>query len=143
MISAPAPAGTLLVGAAALIDRDGRVLLAQRPEGKDHAGLWEFPGGKIEANETPEAGLIRELREELGVEPCHTCLEPFAFSTRIIAPGRAILLALFVARRWDGIATAHEHQALAWVRPGEMSRRPMPPADQDLARRLRDRLAPA
>ena len=128
----------ILVVAAALVDGDGRVLLARRPEGKAHAGLWEFPGGKVEAGESPEAALVRELREELGVEPCAECLEPFAFASEPL-DGDHLLLLLFVCRRWDGFVKPLEGQTLAWAFPGEFARYDMPPADKPLAAALLDR----
>ena len=130
----------LLVAACALVDSDGRVLIAQRPEHKAHGGLWEFPGGKIEPGETAEACVVRELREELGVEPCERCLQPFAFASLTLEDGRAMLMPLFVCRQWDGFAQAREHQNLAWVRPDQLSRYAMPEADKPLAAELRDRL---
>ena len=133
----------LLVAACALVDADGRVLIAQRPEHKAHGGLWEFPGGKVEPGETPEACVVRELREELGVEPCERCLEPFAFASSPLGAGRAILMPLFVCRTWDGFAQALEHQALKWTRPDALSQYPMPEADRPLAAALRDRLTGA
>lgn len=130
----------LLVVACALVDPDGRVLLAQRPEGKAHAGLWEFPGGKVEAGESPEQALVRELREELGIEPCEQCLQPFAFASEHREDGGHILMPLFVCRRWDGFINPTEAQQIAWVRPAQFSQYPMPPADVPLAAELRDRL---
>lgn len=145
----------LLVAAAALLDADGRVLLAQRPVHKTHGGLWEFPGGKIEPGETPEAGLIRELREELGVEPCPTCLEPFAFASSAIhrtaramqgEPAGAddasvdIVLLLYACRRWDGIAEGREGQAIVWLPRERLHERPMPALDRELAAAVRERL---
>ncbi len=138
----PRPARVLYVAACALVDRDGRVLLAQRPEGKAHAGQWEFPGGKIEDGETPEAALIRELREELTVEPCETCLEPFAFASRAY-PDFHLFMPLFVCRRWDGFVRPTEGQNVTWVPPNEIARFDMPPADRDLAGAVMDRLSGA
>ncbi len=132
----------LLVAACALIDSDGRVLLARRPEGKALAGLWEFPGGKIEPGESPEAALIRELREELAVEPCAECLEPFAFASEP-QETRHLLLTLFACRRWDGFVTPLEGQELAWSRTDRLQDFAMPPADVMLAAAVRDRLAGA
>lgn len=132
----------LLVAACALIDSDGRVLLARRPEGKALAGLWEFPGGKLEPGESPEQALLRELREELAVEPCEECLEPFAFASHA-QPDRHLLLTLFVCRRWDGFATPLEGQELTWVRPDRLHQFAMPPADVELAAAVRDRLSGA
>ncbi|MEQ8434150.1 MAG: (deoxy)nucleoside triphosphate pyrophosphohydrolase [Oceanicaulis sp.] len=133
----------LLVAACALIDADGRVLIARRPEGKAHAGFWEFPGGKIEAGESPEQALIRELREELGVEPCEQCLQPFAFASERIEDGRVLLMPLFVCRRWDGFVDPKEGQEIKWVRPDKLSSYNLLPADRPLAAELRDRLTRA
>jgi 8-oxo-dGTP diphosphatase len=127
----------VLVSAVALIDPDGRVLLAQRPEGKSMAGLWEFPGGKVEPAETPEAALIRELKEELGIDTWQSCLAPLTFASHAY-PEFHLLMPLFVCRRWQGTATPHEGQALAWVRPGSLRDYPMPPADLPLVAILRD-----
>ena len=142
--AAPAPAEAaaggarlLLVSACALIDGDGRVLLARRPEGKPLAGLWEFPGGKVKAGETPEAGLIRELREELGVDVSEACLAPFTFASHDYGAFH-LLMPLFLCRRWEGTPTAREGQALAWVRPNRLSDYSMPPADRPLVALLRD-----
>jgi 8-oxo-dGTP diphosphatase len=115
------------------------VLIARRPEGKSMAGLWEFPGGKVEAGETPEAALIRELREELGVEPCERCLQPFAFASHAY-DGFHLLMPLYVCRRWDGVVRPLEGQAVAWVYPKQLDDYPMPPADEPLVRELQDRL---
>ncbi|MEO1039795.1 MAG: (deoxy)nucleoside triphosphate pyrophosphohydrolase [Pseudomonadota bacterium] len=130
----------LLVAACALVDADGRVLIAQRPEDKAHGGLWEFPGGKVEPGETAEACVVRELREELGVEPCERCLQPFAFASLRLEDGRPMLMPLFVCRQWDGFPQPREHQQLAWVRTEHLSRYAMPEADKPLAAELRDRL---
>jgi 8-oxo-dGTP diphosphatase len=127
----------LLVTAVALIDRDGRVLLAQRPEGKSLAGLWEFPGGKVEPGETPEAALIRELHEELGIDTWASCLAPLTFASHSY-PDFHLLMPLFACRKWQGIVTAREGQRLAWVRPRDMKDYPMPPADLPLIPILRD-----
>lgn len=127
----------LLVAAVALIDRDGRVLLAQRPEGKSMAGLWEFPGGKVEAGETPEAALIRELHEELGIETWCSCLAPLTFASHAYDRFH-LLMPLFACRRWGGIAKAREGQTLAWVRPEKLRDFSMPPADVPLIPILRD-----
>jgi len=116
------------VAACALIDADGRVLLAQRPEGKSMAGLWEFPGGKIEAGETPEQSLIRELEEELGIVVKEACLAPLTFASHSY-PDFHLLMPLYVCRRWEGTVTAREGQQLAWVRPNRLRDYPMPPAD--------------
>ena len=129
----------LLVSAVALIDTDGRVLLAQRPEGKSMAGLWEFPGGKVEPAETPEAALIRELHEELGIATWQSCLAPLTFASHTYADFH-LLMPLFACRRWDGVARGREGQALAWVRPEKMRDYPMPPADLPLVSTLRDLL---
>ena len=130
----------LLVAACALIDPDGRVLIARRPEGKAHAGAWEFPGGKIEQGETPEQALIRELREELGVEPCEQCLQPFAFASHPLDAARHMLMPLFVCRRWDGFIDPKEGQEIAWVRPDKLADYALLDADKPLAAELRDRL---
>ncbi len=127
----------LLVSACALIDGDGRVLLARRPEGKPLAGLWEFPGGKVAPGETPEAGLIRELREELGVEVSEACLAPFSFASHDYGAFH-LLMPLFLCRRWEGVPAAREGQALAWVRPNRLGEYAMPPADRPLVALLRD-----
>jgi len=127
----------LLVAAAALIDVDGRVLICQRPPGKALAGLWEFPGGKVEAGETPEACLIRELNEELGIIVNQSCLAPFVFATHGYETFH-LLMPLFLCRRWEGLVTAREHTALAWVKPARLTEYPMPPADAPLVAWLRD-----
>lgn len=127
----------VLVSAVALIDPDGRVLLAQRPEGKSLAGLWEFPGGKVEPSETPEAALIRELHEELGIETWHSCLAPLTFASHSYDTFH-LLMPLFACRRWNGIVRGKEGQALAWVRPEKLRDYPMPPADLPLIPILRD-----
>jgi 8-oxo-dGTP diphosphatase len=127
----------VLVSAVALIDADGRVLLAQRPEGKSLAGLWEFPGGKVDPGETPEAALIRELREELGIETKASCLAPLTFASHSYDDFH-LLMPLFACRRWEGIATEREGQTLAWVRPEKLRDYPMPPADIPLIPILRD-----
>jgi 8-oxo-dGTP diphosphatase len=132
------PGGRIvLVAAVALIDPDGRVLLAQRPEGKVMAGLWEFPGGKIEPGESPEQALIRELHEELGIETWTSCLAPLTFASHAYEDFH-LLMPLFACRRWQGILTAREGQRFAWVRPKEMWNYPMPPADLPLIPVLRD-----
>ena len=127
----------VLVVACALVDGDGRVLICQRPEGKSLAGLWEFPGGKVEAGETPEDALIREMKEELGVTINRACLAPFVFASHAYE-GFHLLMPLYLCRRWEGFVQRLEHKALAWVRPGEMSAYPMPPADEPLVAYLRD-----
>ena len=129
----------LVVSAVALIDGDGRVLLTRRPAGKPLAGLWEFPGGKLHAGETPEAALIRELDEELGIDTAASCLAPFAFASHAYAAFH-LLMPLFVCRVWKGIPRSREGQALAWVRPAGMAAYPMPPADVPLVAMLRDLL---
>jgi 8-oxo-dGTP diphosphatase len=134
------PAGArriLLVAACALVDGDGRVLLARRPEGKPLAGLWEFPGGKVHAGETPEAALIRELQEELGIGVAEACLAPFAFASHGYEAFH-LLMPLYLCRRWEGMVTGREGQALAWVRPNKLAEYPMPPADKPLVALLRD-----
>jgi len=133
--------GLLLVGACALVDPDGRVLIARRPEGKPLAGEWEFPGGKVETGESPEAAVVRELREELGVEPCEQCLQPFAFASQTLEDGRHLLMPLFVCRRWDGFVDPKEGQQIAWVRPERLNDYDLLAADRPLAAELRDRLA--
>ena len=127
----------LLVTAVALIDAEGRVLLAQRPPGKSLAGLWEFPGGKVDPGETPEQALIRELHEELGIDTWKSCLAPLTFASHSYDEFH-LLMPLFACRRWDGIATGREGQALAWVRPNHLRDYPMPPADLPLIPILRD-----
>jgi 8-oxo-dGTP diphosphatase len=129
----------VLVAAVALIDADGRVLLARRPEGKAMAGLWEFPGGKVYEGEAPEAALIRELKEELGVDTAESCLAPFAFASHRY-PDFHLLMPLYVCRRWSGTPTALEGQELAWVRPQRLGDYPMPPADRPLVALLQDLL---
>ena len=138
--AAEAPAKPIiLVAAVALIDADGRVLLAQRPDGKAMGGLWEFPGGKVEAGETPEAALIRELREELAIETVSSCLAPLTFASHSYDDFH-LLMPLFACRRWQGQPQAIEHQALRWVRPMRLADYPMPPADVPLVAMLRDLL---
>ena len=129
----------VLVAAVVLIDPDGRVLLAERPEGKHLAGLWEFPGGKLQPGETPEAALIRELAEELGIDVHASCLAPFTFASHAY-PDFHLLMPLYVCRRWTGIVTARENQRLKWVRPARLGEYPMPPADKPLVAMLRDLL---
>ena len=129
----------LLVAACALVDADGRVLLAQRPEGKQLAGLWEFPGGKVEPGETPEQCLIRELHEELGIETEIPCLAPLTFASHSYDDFH-LLMPLFVCRRFRGIAQPREGQGLKWVRPRQMRDYPMPPADAPLIQFLIDLL---
>jgi len=127
----------LLVAAAALVDRDGRVLIAKRPIGKSMAGLWEFPGGKVESGETPEECLIRELDEELGIKVTGPCLAPFVF-TSYGYESFHLLMPLYLVRRWEGFVAAREHEAIAWVKPERLSDYPMPPADEPLTAWLRD-----
>lgn len=122
---------TMIVVAAALVDSDGRVLLQQRAPGRQMAGLWEFPGGKIEQNELPEAALVRELREELGIDTDTACLAPAAFASAP-AGARHMLLLLYTCRKWQGTARPLDASALKWVRPREMFVLPMPPADKPL-----------
>ena len=129
----------ILVVACALIDPDGRVLLAQRPPGKAMGGLWEFPGGKVEPGETPEATLIRELAEELGIAVKEACLAPFTFASHAYTDFH-LLMPLYVCRRWNGAPQALEHAALRWVRPKDMGDYPMPAADLPLVPMLRDLL---
>ena len=121
----------LLVVACALVDSDGRVLIAQRPEGKSLAGLWEFPGGKMESGETPEETLVRELREELGIETKPACLAPLTFASHSY-DGFHLLMPLYVCRRFEGIPQPLEAQALKWVKPNKLRDYPMPPADAPL-----------
>jgi 8-oxo-dGTP diphosphatase len=135
----------VLVSAVALIDRDGRVLLAQRPEGKAMAGLWEFPGGKIESGETPEAALIRELHEELGIDTAASCLAPLSFASHGYAatqmhPAFHLLMMLYVCRRWQGHPQPVEGGQLKWVRPQQLRDYPMPAADIPLIAALQDLL---
>ncbi|MCB2129310.1 MAG: (deoxy)nucleoside triphosphate pyrophosphohydrolase [Rhodobacteraceae bacterium] len=127
----------ILVSAVALIDSDGRVLLSQRPEGKSLAGLWEFPGGKVEPGETPEAALIRELFEELGIDTWKSCLAPLSFASHSYESFH-LLMPLFACRKWKGIPQAREGQKLAWVRARDLASYPMPPADIPLIPILRD-----
>jgi 8-oxo-dGTP diphosphatase len=129
----------VLVVAVALVDADGRVLLAQRPEGKSMAGLWEFPGGKVHDGETPEAALIRELKEELGIDVTESCLAPFTFASHRYERFH-LLMPLYVCRRWQGMVSPHEGQQLAWVRPQRLGDYPMPPADKPLVAMLQDLL---
>ena len=128
---------TILVVAVALVDADGRVLIAQRPEGKKMAGLWEFPGGKVEPGETPEDALIRELREELSIDTKESCLAPFTFASHAYDDFH-LLMPLYLCRRWWGQVTPTEGQAVKWVRPLRLRDYPMPPADEPLVAMLRD-----
>jgi 8-oxo-dGTP diphosphatase len=129
----------ILVAAVALIDADGRVLLARRPEGKEMAGLWEFPGGKVLPGESPESALVRELKEELGLDTAESCLAPFAFASHRY-PTFHLLMPLYVCRRWSGMPVPLEGQELAWVRPARLADYPMPPADRPLVALLQDLL---
>jgi 8-oxo-dGTP diphosphatase len=129
----------VLVVCVALVDADGRVLLAQRPEGRHLAGLWEFPGGKVDPGEGPEAALIRELKEELGIDVTASCLAPLTFVSHAYADFH-LLMPLYVCRKWSGEVRPLEGQRLAWVRPLRMSDYPMPPADKPLVAMLRDLL---
>lgn len=139
-MSAPDAARLVLVSAAALIDVDGRVLLAQRPEGKSMAGLWEFPGGKVEPGETPEAALVRELDEELGIRTWNSCLAPLAFASHGYE-GFHLLMPLFACRKWEGTPLGREGQRLAWAAPNRLRDYEMPPADLPLVAMVRDILA--
>jgi len=130
---------TVLVAACALIDPDGRVLVAQRPPGKAMAGLWEFPGGKVEPEERPEDALIRELAEELGITVKEACLAPFTFASHSY-PEFHLLMPLFLCRRWESTPMAREHAALIWMRVKDLGSIPMPPADLPLIPMLRDLL---
>ena len=125
----------VLVAACALIDTDGRVLIAERPAGRSMAGLWEFPGGKVETGETPEATLIRELKEELGIKVKEECLAPLTFASHAY-PDFHLLMPLYVCRRWEGFVAPQEGQTLAWVRPNRLKDYPMPPADVPLIAHL-------
>jgi 8-oxo-dGTP diphosphatase len=129
----------ILVVAVALVDADGRVLLAQRPAGKSMAGLWEFPGGKVQPGETPEAALIRELDEELGIDVAASCLAPFTFASHGYADFH-LLMPLYVCRKWQGVVTPREGQQVTWVRPARLADYKMPPADRPLVAMLRDLL---
>ncbi|MBI3701199.1 MAG: (deoxy)nucleoside triphosphate pyrophosphohydrolase [Afipia sp.] len=130
---------TVLVVACALIDADDRVLIAQRPEGKTLAGLWEFPGGKVDVGERPETALIRELKEELGITVEEPCLAPLTFASHAYEDFH-LLMPLYICRKWEGIVTAHEGQQLAWVRANKLRDYPMPPADIPLISHLTDLL---
>lgn len=134
------PASTkplVLVAAIALVDIDNRVLIAQRPAGKSMAGLWEFPGGKVEQGETPEAALIREIHEELGIDTSESCLAPFTFASHVYDDFH-LFMPLYICRKWTGDMVPREGQALKWVRPMRLSDYPMPPADAPLCAMLRD-----
>lgn len=137
MSASDEPLPIILVVAVALIDVDGRVLIAQRPEGKKMAGLWEFPGGKVDPGETPEVALIRELKEELGIDTKESCLAPFTFASHEYDDFH-LLMSLYLCRRWWGIVAPQEGQAVKWVRPVRLGDYPMPPADKPLVAMLRD-----
>ncbi len=137
MTSPAAASRLLLVAAAALVDVDGRVLIGQRPEGKALAGLWEFPGGKVEPGETPEDALIRELDEELGITARRDCLAASVFASHAYEDFH-LLMPLYLLRRWEGVVERREHAALAWVSPPRLFDYPMPPADAPLCAWLRD-----
>jgi len=134
---AAGPVKLVLVSAVIMIDIDGRILLAQRPKGKSMAGLWEFPGGKIEAGETPERALIRELTEELNIDVTEACLAPFVFASHTYEDFH-LLMPTFLCRQWDGILTAREGQNLKWVKIQDLKNHPMPPADAPLIPMIRD-----
>lgn len=134
---ATGPVKTILVSAVIMIDIDGKILLAQRPEGKSMAGLWEFPGGKVEEGETPERALIRELTEELNIDVTEACLAPFVFASHTYDDFH-LLMPMFLCRRWDGILTAQEGQTLKWVKIQDLNKYPMPPADEPLIAMIRD-----
>ena len=133
------PLKLVLVTACALVDPDGRVLIAQRPVGKQMGGLWEFPGGKMEQGERPEETLIRELSEELGITVKEECLAPLTFASHSYADFH-LLMPLYICRRWEGTPQPTEHQAIKWVRPKDLTDYPMPPADVPLVPMLRDLL---
>jgi 8-oxo-dGTP diphosphatase len=136
-LKAPPPLPVVLVAAVALIDTDGRVLIAQRPEGKSMAGLWEFPGGKVHEAETPEIALIRELKEELGIDVTEACLAPLTFASHRYETFH-LLMPLYVCRRWEGTVAPQERQAVKWVKPAQLADYPMPPADKPLVAMMRD-----
>lgn len=141
MTSASQPAHRLLlVVAVALIDEDNRVLISKRPEGKQLAGLWEFPGGKVNPGETPEEALIRELREELDIELCRNCIAPLTFASHTYEDFH-LLMPLYVCRTWDGEIAPREGQEIAWARANRLQHYPMPPADEPLIPALRDLLS--
>lgn len=139
MAATGADASSIAVVCVALVDTDGRVLLAERSAGKPMAGLWEFPGGKIQPGETPEVALIRELHEELGIDVAEACLSPLTFASHHY-PALHVVLLLYVCRRWKGLVTAREGQRLSWVRPARFAEYDMPPADKGLVAALRDLL---
>lgn len=130
---------TLLVVAAAVLDADGRVLMCQRPKGARHEGQWEFPGGKVEQGETPERALCRELYEELRIEPCEKCLQPFSFTSYAYVDIH-LIMPLYISRQWDGIAVPQEGQTIKWVMPAKIRALDLVPADVELAREVGDRL---
>ena len=129
----------LYVAACALIDQDGRILMSQRPIGKMFAGKWEFPGGKMEVDERPEQTVVRELREELGIEPCERCLQPFSFVSHEYETFH-LFMPLYLCRQWDGFAQPREKQAIKWVFPDRITNLDLVPADIPLAQEIRDRL---
>ncbi len=129
----------LLVAACALLDTDGRILMTQRPSGKKHAGLWEFPGGKIEDGETPEQALRRELWEEVGIEPCERCFQTFSFASHDYGDFH-LLMPLYLCRQWDGIARPKEGQRIKWIYPDDLPKLDLVPADIPLAQEIKDRI---
>ena len=131
------PVNLITVSAVVMVDTDGRILLAQRPLGKSMAGLWEFPGGKVENGETPERALIRELKEELGIDTTESCLAAFTFASHSYDDFH-LLMPVFLCRKWDGMVTPQEGQALKWVKINELKNYPMPPADKPLLAMIRD-----
>jgi 8-oxo-dGTP diphosphatase len=139
IIAPEPPKPVILVVAVALIDPDGRVLVAERPPGKAMAGLWEFPGGKVRPDESPEGALIRELKEELGIDVHESCLAPLSFASHAYETFH-LIMPLYVCRVWQGAAIAREGQRLKWVRPAALAGMPMPPADRPLIAALRDLL---
>jgi len=128
---------TVLVSAVVLVDRDGRILIAKRPDGRSMAGLWEFPGGKVELGETPEQALVRELWEELGIKTWNSCLAPLTFASHVYDKFH-LLMPLFVCRKWEGVVLPKENQELKWVYSKELKNYPMPPADIPLVPILRE-----
>ena len=131
------PVKLITVSAVVMVDVDGRILIAKRPEGKSMAGLWEFPGGKIEPGETPERALIRELKEELGIDTTESCLAAFTFASHSYDDFH-LLMPVFLCRKWDGFVTPKERQTLKWVKINELNNYPMPPADKPLLAMIRD-----